>query len=134
MEHFRQVDRDVRYLLEGEPSDPGGPLAPRDAAEERLRRRHLDRLGDYEHIQARTRLEANGLPEEETWEPESPEDEAASDDKDDEDDVEDEEDADGSSCERLFIMVITAAVILFVAAGVGFQYYVLAFPVEPLED
>ena len=67
-------------------------------------------------------------------EPESPEDEAASDDKDDEDDVEDEEDADGSSCERLFIMVITAAVILFVAAGVGFQYYVLAFPVEPLED
>ena len=34
--HFRQVDKDVRYLLEGAPSDPGGPLAPCNDAEERF--------------------------------------------------------------------------------------------------
>ena len=56
------------------------------------------------------------------------------DDDDDEDEDEDEdENADGSRCARVLIQFITVVVILFVAAGLCVQYYVLAFP-EPLED
>ena len=125
LDHFDQVDDDVRYLLEGAPSEPGGLFAPHDDAEERFRQRHIDRLVDPHHTQARERLEDDAFPDEEGWEPES-EDEAVSDIDDDDDD----ENADGSRCERLFNLVGRALVILIVAVCVGVQYYVLVF----LED
>ena len=129
VDHWRQLDIDIRYLLEEAPE-----LASRgDDAEEAFRQLHLDRLNDYRHNLALERLENNNeLPEAEGWESES-EDEEVSDDDEDEEDEEDEEDADLSRCERLFIMVIRVVVILLVAAGMCVQYYVLAFP-EPLED
>ena len=132
VEHFEKVDEDVRYLLEGAPSEPGGRFAPRDASEERFRQLHLDRLGHDDHAAALQRLVDDVLPEEEEWELES-EDEAVSDDDEDDEDDEDEEDVDGSRCADLFSRVGGALVILFVAAGLCVQYYVLAFP-EPLED
>ena len=129
MDHFDQVDEDLRYLLEGAPSEPGGLFAPRDDAEERFRQRHLERLGSRQHDEARENLENNAFPEEEGWEPES-EDEEVSDDED-----EDEQDADGSRCADLFSRVGGALMILFVAVGLCVQYYLFAFPVEPpLED
>ena len=135
MPHFRQVDENVRYLLEGAPSEPGGLFAPRDDddelrdAEERLRRLHLERLVDTHHTQALERLENNQFPEEEAFESES-EDEVVSDDDDDDD----EEGADGSRCAGLFSRVGGALVILLVAVGLCVQYFLVAFPVEPLED
>lgn len=138
VEHFEQVDEDLRYLLEGAPSDPGGPFAPRGDddelrdVEEAFRARHLRRMnprtrdGRY-HLQALERLRNDEFPEEETWELES-EDEEVSDDEDD------EEDADGSRCVDLFSRVGRELMILFVAAVLAFQCYLLVFPVEPLED
>jgi len=140
VEHFEQVDEDLRYLLEGPPSDPGGPLAPRDDdnelrdAEETFRARHLRRINPLtregrDHFRALERLRNDEFPEEEAWESES-EDEAVSDDED-----EDEQDADGSRCADLFSRVGGALMILFVAVGLCVQYYLFAFPVEPpLED
>ncbi len=141
VEHFEQVDEDLRYLLEGTPSDPGGRLAPRDDddelrdAEEAFRARHLRRLDPRtregrDHLRALERLRNNEFPEEEAWEAEA-EDEVVSDVDDDDDD-----DADGSWCERLFSLVGRELVILFVAVYVGVQYYLIAFSVdsEPLED
>ena len=129
MPHFRQVDEDVRYLLEGEPSEPGDLFAPRDEAEERFRHLHLERLVDTHHTQALERLENNQFPEEEAFESES-EDEVVSDDDDDDD----EEGADGSRCAGLFSRVGGALVILLVAVGLCVQYCILAFSVESLED
>ena len=73
--------------------------------------------------------------EEEAWGSES-EDEEVSDDEeeDDEDEEEEEENAGGSRCERLFGRVGGALLILFVAAGLCVQYYLVAFWEETLED
>ena len=145
MEHFEQIDRDARYLLDGAPSDPGGPFAPRDDddelrdAEEAFRARHLRRLDPRtregrDHLRSLERLRNDEFPEEEAWESES-EDEEVSDDEEEEDEEEDdEEDADGSRCADLFSLVGREIMILFVAAVLAFQYYLVAFPVELLED
>ena len=135
VDHCRQVHEDVRYLLDGAPSDPDGPLAPRDDddelrdAEEDFRRRHLERLDHVHHLAA---LQRHELPDEEAWELES-EDETVSDDDDDDEDENEDEDADGSWCAGLFSLVGRELAILLVAAGLCVQYYHLAFP-EPLED
>ena len=53
--HAQLMDRGVRYLLQGAPSQPGGPFAPRAdddelrADEEASRNRHLARLENRDH-------------------------------------------------------------------------------------
>ena len=80
--HAQLMDRGVRYLLQGAPSQPGGPLAPRvdddelRADEEALRARHLARLRNRDHKAMLRRLR-NGeeLPNHEPFEDEEDEEE-----------------------------------------------------------
>ena len=75
--HAELMDRGVRYLLQGAPSQPGGPLAPRAdddelrADEEAFRARHLARLENRKHKAMLRRLR-NGeeLPDHEPFEEE----------------------------------------------------------------
>ena len=76
------MDRAIRYVLRGAPSQPGGPLAPRAdddelrADEEALRNRHLERLRDSHYVAMLQRLrDGEELPNHEPFEDEEDEEE-----------------------------------------------------------
>ena len=80
------MDRAIRYVLRGAPSQPGGPLAPRivsdelsaelRADEEASRNQHLARLRSREHRDMLQRLrDGEELPNHEPFEDEEDEEE-----------------------------------------------------------
>ena len=82
--HAELMDRGVRYLLQGAPSQPGGPLAPRAdddelrADEEASRNRHLARLENREHKAMLRHLRNGVLPTHSAFEEDDDEEEEQS--------------------------------------------------------
>ena len=82
--HANTMDRAIRYVLRGAPSQPGGPFAPRAdndelrADEEASRNRHLARLENREHKAMLRHLRNGVLPTHSAFEEDDDEEEEQS--------------------------------------------------------